>query len=76
MQTTCLKITGPNKMHCAGCESSVRFALSILPGVNRVDARWKSQEIIVDHALGVPLMELERALASIGYQVAPAPVER
>lgn len=42
-----LTVTGEEKMHCAGCEGRVRFALSRLPGVQSVIADAKTQAISV-----------------------------
>lgn len=40
-------VVGEEKMHCGGCESRVRFALSRLPGVQDVQADSKTQRIAV-----------------------------
>lgn len=40
-------VVGEKKMHCSGCETRVRFALSRMPGVQQVRADSKTQHIAV-----------------------------
>ena len=42
-----LKVVGEHTMHCAGCECTVQFTLSRLPGVRAVNADHKTQTIEV-----------------------------
>jgi copper chaperone CopZ len=41
------EVVGEEKMHCGGCETRVRFALSHMPGVQEVLASSKTQRIAV-----------------------------
>jgi copper chaperone len=41
------EVVGEEKMHCGGCETRVRFALSRMPGVQEVLASAKTQRIAV-----------------------------
>lgn len=40
-------VVGEEKMHCSGCETRVRFALSRMPGVQQVRADSNTQRIAV-----------------------------
>ena len=42
-ETLNLKVIGDHTMHCAGCERSITFSLSQLPGVEEVKADWKTR---------------------------------
>lgn len=57
-------------MHCTGCESNLRFALSSLAGVERAKANYKEKtvEVVFDPAL-TSGDELRRAIEQIGYTV-------
>lgn len=57
-------------MHCAGCERTVRFTLSHLPGVRAVKADRRTQTIEIDLVSGETDLEKVKAeLDWIGYQV-------
>jgi len=47
-QTIKLKVVGDNTIHCAGCENTIQFSLSRLPGVRTVDADRNTQLIKID----------------------------
>ena len=47
-KTLNLNVVGDHTMHCAGCERTVTFTLSQLPGVEQVKADWKNQDIQVE----------------------------
>ena len=70
MQTQTLKVVGSNTMHCAGCETSVKFALQQLPGIETVDADYKTQLV---HLTFIPeivsLRQMKEELDWIGYEV-------
>lgn len=68
-----LKVVGDHTMHCSGCENTVKFTLSRLPGVREVKADHRSQLIEIE--LDPDEADLEKAreeLDWIGYQVEPA----
>ena len=68
-----LKIVGDHNMHCAGCERSITFSLSQLPGVEQVKADWETQAIQVDLSSDeVDLEKIKAELDWIGYEVEAA----
>jgi len=70
MQTTTLQVIGRNTMHCQGCESSVRFALKMTPGVQSVDADYKTQRIRLGYDPTMASLDaMVQALDWMGYQV-------
>jgi copper chaperone CopZ len=65
-----LQVVGSQTMHCAGCERTVTFTLSHLPGVKVIKADHKSQ--VIEIVLTVDTTDLEKVqteLDWIGYQV-------
>ena len=72
-KTLNLKVVGDHTMHCAGCERTVTFTLSQLPGVEQVKADWKNQDIQVDLSSNeVDLEKIKAELDWIGYEVETA----
>ena len=72
-KTLNLKVVGEHTMHCAGCERSVTFALSQLPGVEEVKADWQEQVIEVDLSSDeVDLEKIKTELDWISYEVEAA----
>ena len=62
-----LEVVGDNIIHCAGCENTIKFSLSRLPGVRTVDADRKTQLIEIDLDLDqTNKAEIFAALADIG----------
>ncbi len=43
-----LEVVGDNIIHCGGCENTIQFSLSRLPGVRTVDADRNTQFIEID----------------------------
>lgn len=69
-KTINLKVVGDHTMHCSGCEGSVIFSLSQLPGVEEVKADWKEQTIKVGLSSDeVDLEKIKSELDWIGYEV-------
>ncbi|MCK4899860.1 MAG: heavy-metal-associated domain-containing protein [Anaerolineales bacterium] len=70
-KTLTLKVVGEHIMHCAGCERSVTFAISQLPGVDEVRADWKTQAIQINLSLDgeLDLEKIKAELDWIGYEV-------
>jgi copper chaperone CopZ len=70
-KTLTLKVVGEHIMHCAGCERSVTFAISQLPGVDEVRADWKTQAIQINLSLDgeLDLEKIKAELDWIGYVV-------
>ncbi len=69
-KTLKLKVVGEQTMHCMGCETAVRFTLSMLPGVRGVEVDHKTQAIEIDYGSNDP--DLEKVMSElewIGYQV-------
>jgi copper chaperone CopZ len=70
IETKTLKVVGEQTMHCGGCENTVKFALKQLPGVQRVEASYKTQ--LIDLTLDTETLDIQRVrheLDWIGYQV-------
>ena len=73
VETLKLKVIGDHTMHCAGCERSITFSLSQLPGVEEVKADWKTQAIQIDFSSDeVDLEKIKAELDWIGYEVETA----
>ena len=73
VETFNLKVIGDHTMHCAGCERSITFSLSQLPGVEEVKADWKTQAIQIDFSSDeVDLEKIKAELDWIGYEVETA----
>lgn len=69
-QTVKLKVVGENTIHCAGCERTVEFTLSHMPGVERVKADHKTQGIeFVLTSSDTDLEQVKAGLEWIGYEV-------
>ncbi len=65
-----LRVIGEQTMHCAGCERTVEFTLSRLPGVQRARADHKSQRITLEvEPKAADLEKIKGELDWIGYQV-------
>lgn len=65
-----LKVVGSHTMHCAGCERSVIFTLSQLPGVEVAQANHKTQ--LIELKLTGEETDLGKVIAEldwIGYEV-------
>ena len=68
-----LKVTGEQTLHCGGCERTVQFTLSQLPGVREVKADFKTQDIeVVLTSDETDLEKVKAELDWIGYQVETA----
>ena len=68
-----LKIVGPQTMHCSGCEGTVAYALSQLPGVQVIGADHKTQIIQLNlNGDETDLEKIKSELSWIGYEVEPA----
>ncbi len=73
VETLKLKVIGDHTMHCAGCERSITFSLSQLPGVEEVKADWKTQAIQIDLSSDeINLEKIKSELDWIGYEVVVA----
>jgi len=64
-------VIGEEKMHCGGCETRVRFALSRLPGVQDVRADSKTQRIaVVINPSQVTSEDVQARLKVAGFETA------
>lgn len=73
IETKTLKVIGKQTMHCGGCESTVKFTLKQLPGIQKVEASHQTQLIELSFdAQTVTLEQVRQELDWIGYQVAEA----
>ncbi len=65
-----LKVVGDRTIHCGGCENTVKFSLSRLPGVEHVEADHNSQLIKFSFTPGSSEMaQVQAELELIGYEV-------
>lgn len=65
-----LKVVGERTIHCDGCENTVEFTLSKLPGVQRVAADRHTQGIMIELGEEGPgLEQIKSELEWIGYEV-------
>ncbi|GAC1431109.1 MAG: hypothetical protein NVSMB6_29690 [Burkholderiaceae bacterium] len=64
-------VVGEEKMHCGGCETRVRFALSRLPGVQDVRADSKTQRVavVIDPSQVTP-EDVQARLKVAGFETA------
>jgi len=65
-----LQVVGSQTMHCAGCERTVTFTLSNLPGVTVIKADHKTQLIQLMLTGETDLEKVKADLDWIGYEVA------
>lgn len=71
LKTWTFRVTGRERLHCAGCETRVQRALSLLEGIQTISASAATQRIVVtgDPGTWAP-KALRQHIAKIGYQVA------
>lgn len=69
-QTIEFVVTGPEKLHCEGCEQRVGNVLRRLAGVKTVQASAQTQHVVVTFDAGaVAPDQLQGRLEQLGYQV-------
>ncbi|MEE8120870.1 MAG: heavy metal-associated domain-containing protein [Anaerolineales bacterium] len=61
-------IDGERKMHCAGCTSTVEYALSQMSGVKSSTADHRSQTIVVEIDDDVEPDVIAETIAGLGYK--------
>ena len=65
-----LKVVGERTIHCSGCESTVKFTLSRIPGLEEIEADHQTQRIQFEIDPEVADLETVKAeLEWIGYEV-------
>ncbi len=64
-----LEVTGERLMSCSGCERTVTFSLSALPGVKILKVDYKTQQIGLMLNGETSLEDVMLELSSIGYVV-------
>jgi copper chaperone CopZ len=62
-------IEGEHKMYCAGCTSSVEYALSQLSGVKNSRADHRTQVVEVEVEEDVELNRIKETIVGLGYDV-------
>ena len=74
MTTFKLKVVGPRIIHCAGCESAIKFTLSQLPSVQEVKADHRTQTIQVSLTPNevATIDEVKVELNALGYAIEEA----
>lgn len=68
-RTLRMLIDGERRMHCAGCASSVEYALLRLEGVRQVEADLKTQIIKVESESELDIDHIVDELHNLGYSV-------
>ncbi len=70
MTETTFKVTGEQKIHCAGCEQRISNALKRLDGIQDVQASLQTQQVAVkiDPARVNP-EQVRSRLEQLGYEV-------
>ena len=66
---TVLRIEG---MDCASCATTVEKRVSLLPGVHRAAVNFAAGRLDAEHAPGLALADIEKAVTEAGYGVAKA----
>lgn len=71
MKKLSYQVVGDHTMQCGGCESSVKFVLTGLPGVRDVQASHTTQRIDVayDEVQHPDRAQIEEELGHLGYRV-------
>ncbi|MFQ5942415.1 MAG: heavy-metal-associated domain-containing protein [Anaerolineales bacterium] len=65
-----LRVVGENTIHCAGCERTVEFTLSRMPGLEKVKADRETQDIAFElKPSETDLEQIKDGLEWLGYQV-------
>jgi len=69
-RTVEFNVIGEQKIHCAGCEASIRTALRRIPGVRDVQSSHHAQRVVVKfNPAQVPPEQLRAKLEELGYEV-------
>ena len=63
-----LEVRGERLMSCSGCERTVTFSLSPLPGVKVLDVDHRTQRIDLMLSGETSLDAIQSELSSIGYK--------
>lgn len=65
------EVVGEERIHCGGCETRVRFALSRMPGVQEVLASSKTQRIaVVINSDQITPEQIQARLKDAGFEAA------
>ena len=65
-----LKVVGDRTIHCSGCESTVKFTLSRIAGLEEIEADHQTQMIRFNYDPHIADLEKVKAdLEWIGYEV-------
>ncbi len=63
-------VVGVQKIHCENCEQRIGTALRRLPGIQEVQARADTQQVVVTiDPTQVNLEQVQAKLEQLGYQV-------
>ena len=66
MKETKLKING---MMCTGCENRVKSALSLIEGVEKVDADHNTGIVTVTSKEDIDISKIKEKIIDIGYEI-------
>ena len=63
-----LKVMGEQTLYCSGCENAVQRGISMLPGVKRVKADHRTQQVeVASDATQTNLESIHERLEIMGY---------
>lgn len=66
MKELILKVEG---MHCSGCENRVKNSLSLIDGIEDVNANHEDGTVIIKLSEEVSLNEIKEAIEDLGFKV-------
>lgn len=66
MKELILKVEG---MHCSGCENRVKNSLSLIDGIEYVNANHEDGTVIIKLSEEVSLNEIKEAIEDLGFKV-------
>ena len=56
------------RIHCGGCEQTVTTAVTVLPGVAKVEASAATKKVLVElNPASVDVAKIREALKAVGY---------
>ncbi len=66
MEKISLKVKG---MVCTGCENRVKNALSIIDGVENVEADYKTGMVVITLSKDIKIQDIEEKIDDLGFEI-------
>lgn len=66
MEKINLKVKG---MVCTGCENRVKNALSIIDGVENVEADYKTGMVVITLSKDIKIQDIEEKIDDLGFEI-------